>query len=127
MSFPNEVRDRLEASGHVAAETLCHFFGYREFVSVFAEPTSKVMSFPLRFSCYFGSLVLYRVERFRATREIIDSGVTVPIVDLEDFQTVFLPSLDEVARLLEIWNVNPSTLVAPREAGIPDTVGVTQS
>ena len=126
MSFPDEVRDCLEASGHLAVETLCHFFGYREFISVFAEPSSKVMSFSLRFSCYIESSVLYRVERFRATCEIIESGETVPIAELEDFQTIFLPSLDEVARLLDLWNIGPSTLVAANESGIPAYIGATQ-
>ena len=120
MSSPSEVWDTLSASGHVAVEIPCHFYGYREFVSVFAEPSSKVMSFALRFSYFFGASMLYRVERFRAARELIESGATVPTAELEDFQRVFLPSLDEVGRMLGLWNVDPSSLVTAKEAGIPE-------
>ena len=119
MSLPDNVRDILENVGQVAAEVPCSIEGYREFVSVYAGPTERVMTFEERFPYYVGAKTLCRCIRFRVKSLLIEQDADVGSHDLIGLQEIYLPSENDVEFVLRLWKVAVGDLLSPRQVEIP--------
>lgn len=109
----------LAEIGQVAAEVSCPIDGYREFVSVYATPRENIINFEGRFPYFDKATMLYRAIRFRVRSKLIAEETEVSPNELIGLQEIFLPSEEDVAFVLNLWQIPTADLLPPRQVEIP--------
>ena len=119
MDFPRTLNDILLTIGQAAIELPSHFDGYREFVTVARFETSRMHGFAGQFPHLVQYPIGYRLMRFRVDSSIIRDDRHCCNDDLIGLESIHVGEPEDVMRVLEIWNVQPETLLPPSATAVP--------